>query len=96
MGRLNGDITTSPSTDFFKSNVLGQRSGLFVLFFTEMWERFSYYGIQPLLILYMAAMVSDGGLGLERANASAIVGLFAGSMYLMTIFGGWISDHWLG
>lgn len=66
------------------------------LFFTELWERFSYYGIQPLLILYMAAMVSDGGLGLERANASAIVGLFAGSMYLMTIFGGWISDHWLG
>ena len=66
------------------------------LFFTELWERFSYYGIRPLLILYMAALVSEGGLGLDRPTASAIVGLFAGSMYLMTILGGWVADNWLG
>lgn len=66
------------------------------LFLTELWERFSYYGIRPLLILYMSAMVAEGGLGLERASAAALVGLFAGSIYLMTIFGGWIADNWLG
>lgn len=66
------------------------------LFFTELWERFSYYGIRPLLILYMSAMVINGGLGLDRPTAAAIVGLFAGSMYLMTVFGGWVADNWLG
>ena len=66
------------------------------LFFTELWERFSYYGVRPLLILYMAAMVSQGGLGLDLPSASAIVGLFAGSMYLITVFGGWVADNWLG
>ena len=66
------------------------------LFFTELWERFSLYGIRPLLILYMSAMVVNGGLGLDRPTAAAIVGLFAGSMYLVTLFGGWIADNWLG
>ncbi len=66
------------------------------LFFTELWERFSYYGIQPLLILYMIAMINEGGLALDRPTAAAIVGLFAGSMYLMTVFGGWVADNWLG
>ncbi|ALH94157.1 peptide MFS transporter [Acinetobacter equi] len=66
------------------------------LFFTEFWERFSYYGIRPLLILYMSALSINGGLGLDRPTAAAIVGLFAGSIYLITIFGGWIADNWLG
>lgn len=66
------------------------------LFFTEMWERFSFYGIRPLLILFMAATVYDGGMGLARENASAIVGIFAGSMYLAALPGGWLADNWLG
>lgn len=66
------------------------------LFFTEMWERFSFYGIRPLLILFMAATVYDGGMGLTRTNASAIVGIFAGSMYLAALPGGWLADNWLG
>ncbi|WP_445115357.1 peptide MFS transporter [Acinetobacter sp. WZC-1] len=66
------------------------------LFFTELWERFSYYGIRPLLILYMSAMIAEGGLGLDRPTAAAIVGLFTGSLYLITILGGWIADNWLG
>ncbi len=74
----------------------GHPKPLKTLFFTELWERFSYYGIRPLLVLYMIAMVNDGGLGLDRPTAAAIVGLFAGSMYLMTVFGGWIADNWLG
>ena len=75
---------------------MGHPKPLKGLFFTELWERFSYYGIRPLLILYMAALTTNGGLGLDRPTASAIVGLFAGSMYLITIFGGWIADRWLG
>jgi len=74
----------------------GHPKPLKTLFFTELWERFSYYGIRPLLVLYMVAMVNDGGLALDRPTAAAIVGLFAGSMYLMTVFGGWIADNWLG
>ena len=74
----------------------GHPKPLKTLFFTELWERFSYYGIRPLLVLYMVAMVNDGGLGLDRPTAAAIVGLFAGSMYLMTVLGGWIADNWLG
>lgn len=55
-----------------------------------MWERFSFYGIRPLLILFMAATVYDGGMGLARENASAIVGIFAGTMYLAALPGaGW-------
>ncbi|STU60601.1 di-/tripeptide transporter [Klebsiella pneumoniae subsp. pneumoniae] len=61
-----------------------------------MWERFSFYGIRPLLILFMAATVYDGGMGLARENASAIVGIFAGSMYLAALPGGWLADNWLG
>lgn len=66
------------------------------LFFTELWERFSYYGIRPLLILYMTALITQGGMQLDRAEAAAIVGLFAGAVYFMTIIGGWIADRWLG
>lgn len=54
------------------------------------------YGIRPLLILFMAATVYDGGMGLARENASAIVGIFAGTMYLAALHGGWLADNWLG
>ena len=53
-------------------------------------------GIRPLLILFMAATVYDGGMGLARENASAIVGIFAGSMYLAALPGGWLANNWLG
>ena len=82
--------------DAYDRAFFGHPKPLRGLFFTELWERFSFYGIRPLLILYMSAMIIDGGLGLDRPTAAAIVGLYAGSMYLITIFGGWIADHWLG
>lgn len=75
---------------------LGHPYPLRSLFFTEMWERFSFYGIRPLLILFMAATVYEGGMGLARENASAIVGIFAGCMYLAALPGGWLADNWLG
>ena len=74
----------------------GQPRGLSTLFFTEMWERFSYYGIRPLLVLFMTAALAEGGFGFERPQASAIVGIYAASVYLASLPGGWIADRWLG
>src|SRR5690349_24933237 len=61
-----------------------------------MWERFSYYGLRPLLILFMSATLAQGGFGFERGQASAIVGIYAACVYLASLPGGWIADRWLG
>lgn len=74
---------------------LGHPRGLATLFFTEMWERFSYYGIRALLILYMTAEAPKG-LGLDVPTAGAIYGLFTGCAYLFALPGGWIGDRFLG
>ena len=74
----------------------GQPRGLSTLFFTEMWERFSYYGIRPLLVLFMTAALVRGGFGFDRPTASAIVGIYSASVYLASLPGGWIADRWLG
>ena len=83
--------TPAPSRGFF-----GHPFGLSTLFFTEFWERFSYYGIRPLLVLFMAAALADGGFGIERSQASAIVGIYAASVYLASLPGGWVADRLLG
>ncbi len=74
----------------------GHPRGLSTLFFTEMWERFSYYGLRPLLVLFMAAALSEGGFGLDRTQASAIVGLYGFSVYIASLPGGWVADRLLG
>ncbi|MCC7322572.1 MAG: MFS transporter, partial [Gemmatimonadaceae bacterium] len=74
----------------------GHPGGLATLFATEMWERFSYYGIRPLLVLFMTAALTSGGFGFDRAQASAIVGIYAASVYLASLPGGWVADRWLG
>ena len=74
----------------------GHPRGLATLFFTEMWERFSYYGLRPLLVLFMAAALRDGGFGVSRDQASAIVGIYGFSVYLASLPGGWIADRLLG
>jgi POT family proton-dependent oligopeptide transporter len=74
----------------------GHPIGLSTLFFTEMWERFSYYGIRPLLVLFMTAAMLDGGFGYDRETASSIVGIYAACVYLASLPGGWIADRWLG
>src|SRR5690349_20289076 len=61
-----------------------------------MWERFSYYGLRPLLILFMSAALADGGFGFERNQASAIVGIYAACVYLASLPGGWVADRLLG
>ncbi|HEX6588261.1 MAG TPA: peptide MFS transporter [Longimicrobiales bacterium] len=74
----------------------GHPRGLSTLFFTEMWERFSYYGLRPLLVLFMAAALADGGFGFERDQASAIVGIYGFCVYLASLPGGWVADRLLG
>lgn len=70
--------------------------GLYTLFFTEMWERFSYYGMRALLVLFMVAMVEKGGLGLTDKVATAIYGLYTAAVYFTNLPGGWIADRLLG
>ncbi|MDN3678082.1 oligopeptide:H+ symporter [Flavobacterium paronense] len=85
------------STDqFFKSNVLGHPAGLFVLFFTEMWERFSFYGMRSLLILFLTSTLTDGGWAWTRENASALFGSYVGLVYLSTMLGGYFADKVIG
>lgn len=75
---------------------LGHPRGLSVLFFTEMWERFSFYGLRSLLILFMVAPVSAGGLGFPTARAASIYGLYTMSVYALSIPGGWLADRVIG
>ena len=85
------------STDqFFKNPVLGHPAGLFVLFFTEMWERFSFYGMRSLLILFLTASFTDGGWEWTRENASALFGSYVGLVYLSTMLGGYFADKIIG
>src|SRR4029079_1047391 len=74
----------------------GHPRGLSTLFFTEMWERFSYYGMRGFLILYMTAPAAMGGLGLGTATAAAIYGTYTSMVYLMSLPGGWIADRLMG
>ena len=76
--------------------IAGHPRGLSTLFFTEMWERFSYYGLRPLLVLFMSAALLDGGFGFDRSQASAIVGIYGASVYLASLPGGWVADRLLG
>lgn len=89
-------MNTNISSDFYKSNVLGQRSGLFVLFFTEMWERFSFYGMRVLLIQFLTAAVIKGGWAWSAEQAGALYGTYAMMLYLTPILGGIIADKYIG
>ncbi len=83
-----------------RSGLGGHPRGLTTLFFTEMWERFSYYGMRALLLLYMTAPLASGGMGMVTPEgikqATSIYGAYTGSVYLMSIPGGWFADNVLG
>jgi len=76
--------------------LFGQPRGLATLFMTEMWERFTYYGMRAILILFMAGAVADGGLGIDDRTANAIYGLYIAATYLLAPMGGWIADRLIG
>lgn len=70
--------------------------GLYLLFMTEMWERFSYYGMRALLVLYLTQAVLEGGMGFSEENATLLYGFFTGLVYMTPIIGGWLADNYLG
>jgi proton-dependent oligopeptide transporter, POT family len=74
----------------------GHPRGLTTLFFTEMWERFSYYGMRTLLTLFMVASVTEGGLGWDGDRRATVYGNYTMAVYVLTILGGWIADRFLG
>ena len=74
----------------------GHPRGLSTLFFTELWERFSYYGMRAVLILFMTAPVAVGGLGFDTVRAGAIYGAYVSMVYLLSLPGGWLADRVLG
>ena len=84
------------SNDFFKTQVLGHPAGLFVLFFTEMWERFSFYGMRALLVLFLVSSLGIGGWDWPRENALALYGTYISLLYLTPIIGGILADKYLG
>lgn len=89
--------TTSQLEDFDKNPpTKGHPTGLYSLFFTEMWERFSYYGMRALLTLFLTAQLVTGGFGLDRTESLAVYGIFTALVYLTPILGGWFSDNILG
>ena len=74
----------------------GHPKGLYLLFFTEMWERFSYYGMRAILILYLTKKLMEGGLGMNEKDAMLLYGYFAGFVYFTPLIGGWLADRYLG
>ena len=83
-------------SDLNQKTILGHPSGLYVLFFTEMWERFSYYGMRAILVLFLISSFTDGGWGWERSEALTLYGIYTGLVYITPIFGGLIADKVLG
>ena len=71
----------------------GQPRGLSTLFFTEMWERFSYYGMRAILLFYMYYAVTNGGLGMRQSTAASVMSIYGSLVYLSSVVGGWLSDR---
>ncbi|WP_411893466.1 peptide MFS transporter [Winogradskyella sp. A2] len=86
------------SENFFATKVMGHPAGLFVLFFTEMWERFSYYGMRAILVIFLTGMVTgdNPGWGWSTESALSLLGTYALFVYLTPIVGGWLADNKIG
>ena len=76
--------------------ILGHPAGLFTLFFTEMWERFSYYGMRALLVLFLVSGLDDGGWAWSNEDAAKLYAMYTGLVYITPIFGGLLADKLLG
>lgn len=81
-------VKSVPQKGFF-----GHPKGLFTLFFTEFWERFSYYGMRAILIFFMYYELHEGGLGLDRVTANSIMAIYGSLVYMSGIIGGWLADR---
>src|SRR6185503_19295901 len=86
----------SPSATTDAGGFFGHPRGLSTLFFTEMWERFSFYGLRAILFLYMTTELANGGLAFPTPYAGLIMATYASSVYWTPLIGGWLADKWLG
>lgn len=89
-------LQTTTNEDFFKSKVLGHPAGLFVLFFTEMWERFSYYGMRAILVIFLISTFDKGGWEWTTEKAMGLYGTYTMGVYLTPVIGGFLADRYLG
>jgi POT family proton-dependent oligopeptide transporter len=89
-------LENQTTSEFGGQTAFGHPKGLMTLFFTEMWERFSYYGMRALLILFMTKAIVDGGLGFDDKTAGAVYGLYTMGVYLLALPGGWLADRLFG
>lgn len=85
--------TAQPSSE---RTFFGQPRPLVTLFSIEVWERFSFYGMQGILLIYLYYSVTEGGLGIAQSTATSIVGAYGGTVYLATILGAWVADRLFG
>ncbi|KRN98298.1 dipeptide tripeptide permease [Levilactobacillus paucivorans] len=86
-------MNNKPETPTQDRTFFGQPRGLSTLFFTEMWERFSYYGMRAILIYYMYYSVTKGGLGFDQATAASVMSIYGSMVYLASVLGGYLSDR---
>lgn len=93
---MNHDTPQNGTDHFFENKVIGHPAGLFVLFFTEMWERFSFYGMRALLVMFLTSTVINGGWEWTREQAMALFGSYVGLVYLSTMMGGYFADKKIG
>ncbi|HZQ17788.1 MAG TPA: oligopeptide:H+ symporter [Terriglobales bacterium] len=91
-----GQIVTGAPTQHFDRSFFGHPRGLATLFFTEMWERYSFYGTRALLMLYMTHPLTSGALGFSDMKAGAIYGFYTATVYLLSLPGGWFADRIVG
>lgn len=96
MPDISPPIHADASIARWDRSFFGHPRGLSTLFFTEMWERFSFYGMRALLILFMTATAARGGLGFPTSKAGAVYGLYTAIVYLACLPGGWIADRIIG
>lgn len=89
-------MSLKSNNEMFNSTVLGHPSGLFVLFFTEMWERFSYYGMRAILVLFLVSAMGLGGWDWSPKEALSLYGTYTAMVYLTPILGGFIADKFMG
>ena len=83
-------------SEYNQKVIFDHPSGLFVLFFTEMWERFSYYGMRAILVLFLTSSIMNEGWGWERADALELYALYTGLVYLTPLIGGILADKYFG
>src|SRR5471032_1744611 len=93
---IDPPLTESKGPPSQDQRFFGHPRGLATLFFTEMWERFTYYGMRALLVLFLVGAIAHGGFGIDDKTATAIYGLYTAGVYLAALPGGWIADRVIG